>query len=145
VKNDFKKAILALNAEKLTEIFNSLYAGLAAIHHQDTESFYNSVLYGYCRLLAYTLSEPPGSIGTPDLVLLFPDDQTVAIIELKYESKEPESDEKLAAKLEKLADEGLKAIAEKKYSQPYVSKAKKLVKIGLGVTRRGECLAKIGK
>jgi Holliday junction resolvase-like predicted endonuclease len=84
------------------------------------------------------------SIGTPDLVLLFPSDQTVAIIELKYESKKPESDEKLVAKLEELADKVLKAIAEKKYSQPYVSQAKKLVKIGLGVTYRGKCLAKIG-
>jgi hypothetical protein len=143
VKDDFRDAILASNSEKLTEIFNSLYAGLATIHHQDTESFYNSVLYGYCHLFAQTLSEPPGSIGTPDLVLLFPDDQMVAIIELKYESKAPESDEKLAAKLEGLADKALKAIRVKKYYRPYVSKVKTLVKIGLGVTYRGECLAKI--
>ncbi|MDR0548216.1 MAG: ATP-binding protein, partial [Deltaproteobacteria bacterium] len=142
VKNDFKEAILASNADKLTEIFNSLYGGLASIHHQDTESFYNSVLYGYCHLLADTCSEPPGSIGTPDLVLLFPYDQMIAIIELKYESKAPESDEKLAAKLEKLANDALKAIDEKKYNQPYVSKTQKLVKIGLGVTYRGQCLAK---
>jgi hypothetical protein len=143
VIKDFKEAILTSNAVKLTEIFNSLYAGIAAIHQQDTESFKHSVLYGYCRLLALPLSDPPGSSGSPDLVLFFPDEQTVAIIELKYESEEPENEEKLAAKLEELADKGLKAIAEKNYSQPYVSEAKKLVKIGLGVTYRGQCLTKI--
>ncbi|MDR0549625.1 MAG: ATP-binding protein [Deltaproteobacteria bacterium] len=144
VIKDFKEAILSSNAVKLTEIFNSLYTGLAAINQEDTESFQHSVLYGYCRLLALTLSDPPGSSGAPFLVLFFPDDQTVAIIELKYESQAPESEEKLAAKLEELADKGLKAIAEKKYSLPYVSEAKNLVKIGLGVTSRGQCLAKIG-
>jgi hypothetical protein len=108
-----------------------------------------------------TLPEQPGSVGTPDLVIIF-DDGLYAVIELKYEkliehgpeiakaagtktreiSKSSKPNDGMAADLQaKLAKEALSAIAKKKYLRPYWAKAKRIVKIDLGIYGRGQCLA----
>ncbi|MDR1166889.1 MAG: PD-(D/E)XK nuclease domain-containing protein, partial [Deltaproteobacteria bacterium] len=118
-------------------------------HHRAEESFYHSALHAYCWgiLEIPPLSEPPGGEGTPDIILLF-NDGLYVVIELKYqesfglENRDQDAAE-LKAVLANLANQALKAIDAKKYANPYLSRAQKIIKIGLGVRHREECLALI--
>ncbi|MDR1166385.1 MAG: PD-(D/E)XK nuclease domain-containing protein, partial [Deltaproteobacteria bacterium] len=118
-------------------------------HHRAEESFYHSALHAYCWgiLEIPPLSEPPGGEGTPDIIILF-NDGLYVVIELKYqescglESHEKDTD-KLKSVLLNLARQALKAIDAKKYANPYLSRAKKIIKIGLGACHREDCLALI--
>ncbi|MDR1164894.1 MAG: AAA family ATPase [Deltaproteobacteria bacterium] len=132
---------------KLTALIASLYSSLPAKLHRAEESFYHSALHAYCWgiLDIPPLSELPGGEGTPDIILLFADGLYV-VIELKYQKPNdplaPETDEgNLKRFLVNLARQGLKAIDAKKYVNPYLSQAKKIIKIGLGVYHREDCLA----
>ncbi|MDR3154667.1 MAG: ATP-binding protein [Deltaproteobacteria bacterium] len=141
--DDFNAAVRDKNAERLTDVFSSLFAGLDPSHHQPTESFYNALVYAYCSKLGQiALSEPPGSKGTPDLALLFPTASSClcAVIELKFDRGETAKDKRKL--VSRLADDALKAIETKDYWRPYKAQADLLVKIGIGVTYRGECLVK---
>jgi hypothetical protein len=91
-------------------------------------------------LASLVQAEAPGSTGTPDLVITFFDDSLFAVIELKYKYEKQENAD-LDRTVKKLAEEAMEAIRTKKYCEPYVTKAKQLVAIGLGVTNRGKCLA----
>jgi hypothetical protein len=145
VKDDFITAVEKRDTGKLTEMFAALYAGLAAVHHVELESFYNSMLYSYVTGLgSLVLSEAPGAEGTPDIVVLCRGG-LCAVIELKF--KDCGKDIDAGAKgslLRKRAEDALEAIEEKKYAVRYRPYARDLVKIGLGVVTRGECLALIG-
>jgi hypothetical protein len=152
-------------------LFNSVFGSIPARHHRPEEPYYHSVLHGYLFDMpdaAISLAEQPGSTGTPDIVVVF-NDGLCAVIELKYEKGEdddPEDDDEFIAKrtkagkkkkkqglaeeeikliLARLADGALAAIKKKKYSLPYEGRAKKVVKIGLGVYGRGQSLAKIDR
>ncbi|MDR1166982.1 MAG: AAA family ATPase [Deltaproteobacteria bacterium] len=162
--DNFQKAINDMDELELTRIFNSLFSGLPAIHHVDNESCYFKILYGYCnQIKRLILPEIPESIGTPDLIVVFPN-SLYAVIELKYNvgkigdiradtstnAKEAveEKSERIPADnllLRKLANNALIAIRDKKYWAPFEKKAKKLVKIGIGVSYRGQCLALVGE
>jgi hypothetical protein len=137
----FKEAIKALDAPKVTEMIASIFSGLPAVLNKKDEASYHKVLYGYCNMLASLVqAEAPGSTGTPDLVITFFDDSLFAVIELKYKYEKQENAD-LDRTVKKLAEEAMEAIRTKKYCEPYVTKAKQLVAIGLGVTNRGKCLA----
>ncbi|MDR3153172.1 MAG: ATP-binding protein [Deltaproteobacteria bacterium] len=139
----FSMAVRDKDAERLTDVFGSLFAGLDPSHHQPTESFYNALVYAYCSKLGrLALSEPRGSKGTPDLALLFqtPSSCVCAVIELKFDRGETAKDKRKL--VFRLADDALKAIETKDYWRPYKAQADLLVKIGIGVTYRGECLVK---
>ncbi|MDR1050083.1 MAG: AAA family ATPase, partial [Deltaproteobacteria bacterium] len=45
-REDFEKALLAKDSQRMTEIIEAVFIGLAARHHRNEESFYHSVLYG---------------------------------------------------------------------------------------------------
>ncbi|MDR1164884.1 MAG: ATP-binding protein [Deltaproteobacteria bacterium] len=143
----FKEILDSGDEAKLTALITSLYSSLPAKLHRAEESFYHSVLHAYCWgiLDIPPLSELPGGEGTPDIIILFGDGLYV-VIELKYQKPtdplNPETDEeKLKDILGDLASKGLKAIDAKKYANPYLSRANKIIKIGLGVYHREDCLA----
>jgi hypothetical protein len=146
---------------EITRLLNSFFASLPAIHHRPEESFYHSMLLAYFHGvpdIVITLAEHPGAIGTPDLVVVYKDG-TYVIIELKYkketesvqESQEPTAEKSsgnpvptksdVTMILTKLAAEALSAVNSKCYDWPYMDKAKRIVKIGLGVHGRGRSLA----
>ncbi|MDR1086259.1 MAG: PD-(D/E)XK nuclease domain-containing protein [Deltaproteobacteria bacterium] len=135
-KDSFEAALMDRDSEKITELIGSVFASLPAIHHRDDESFYHSVLFGFCRRVSnLVFSETPGAAGTPDLLFYCPNEVYV-VLEIKYDKGKKSSD--LEAILKKQA---LKAICAKGYLSPYMDKAKQLIKIGLGVTCMGKCLA----
>ncbi|MDR1109217.1 MAG: AAA family ATPase [Deltaproteobacteria bacterium] len=137
------EAISRRDPEMLMTILNSLYCAVPAILHSDVESFYHSVLFGYCfNLTIKPDSEQPGGKGTPDLVLRMPDGQC-AILELKYAKATNDIDQspkKKKALMAKKAKEALEAIAAKKYAVPYQAHHDSIMSIGIGVYGRGECL-----
>jgi hypothetical protein len=143
-KRTFKNAIQLGDAEKVSVLFRSLFASLPSRHHRSEESFYHSVLFGYFYDMpdtVITLPERPGAMGIPDLVLIF-DDGLYVVMELKCE-KEADNDlteEKLKTTLTSLAEEGLKAIENKHYLRPYLDRAKKIVKMGVGIYGRDQAL-----
>jgi hypothetical protein len=160
-KDSFRNIVEYGDAVKLTELINSIYASIPARHHRTVESYYHSVLFGYLYDMpdtVITLPEQQGSIGTPDLVIIF-DDGLHVVIELKYEKRMesvPEGKTILGAKrqnklepteaeitaiLNKLAKEALKAIKTKHYLRPYLARARQVMTIGLGIYERGQCLA----
>ncbi|MDR1310187.1 MAG: ATP-binding protein [Deltaproteobacteria bacterium] len=161
-KDIFRDIVEYGYADRLSELINSIYASIPARHHRSVESYYHSVLFGYLYDMpdtVITLPEQPGSIGTPDLVIIF-DDGLHVVIELKYERKiESRSKERtVGAKLEKkhepteaeitgllikLAKGALRAIETKHYLQPYLARSKRVIKIGLGICDRGQSLAVI--
>jgi hypothetical protein len=145
VSDEFMSAAEMRDAGKLTELFAALYAGLAAIHQVELKTFYNSMLYSYVAGLGpLVLSEAPGANGTPDIVLLCREG-LCAVIELKF--NDCGSDVDAATKvilLKNRAEDALKAIETKRYAVRYRTYAHRMLKIGLGVVTRGECLALIG-
>jgi hypothetical protein len=138
----FHGAIRDRDAGKLTRIINSLFAGLPAEHHADNESCYHKVLYGYCHKFGRIVTpERKGAIGNSDLLVIFPDG-LYAVMELKFDvGKSIPLQTRLVAGL---AQTALSAIDEKDYWRPFQAEAKDLVKIGLGVSWRGQCLALMG-
>jgi hypothetical protein len=67
------ESLIEKDCKKFTLIFSSLFAGLPAIHHQNNESRYFKIMYGYLNgLNCLVLPEPPIAIGTPDLIVDFP-------------------------------------------------------------------------
>jgi hypothetical protein len=144
-KRSFKNAVQTGDAEKVSVLFSSLFASLPSRHHRSEESFYHSVLFGYFYDMpdaVITLPEQPGAVGIPDLVLIF-DDGLYVVMELKYK-KEADSDlteEKIKITLASLAEEGLRAIENKHYLRPYLDRAKKIVKMGVGLYGRDQALA----
>ncbi|MDR3152798.1 MAG: ATP-binding protein [Deltaproteobacteria bacterium] len=139
----FSMAVREKDAERLTDVFSSLFAGLDPSHHQPTESFYNALVYAYCSKLGrIALSEPRGSKGMPDMALFFqtPSSCVCAVIELKFDKGETAKDKRKL--VSRLADDALKAIETKECWRPYKAQADLLVKIGIGVAYRGECLVK---
>jgi hypothetical protein len=168
-KIDFYNIIIQYNDKDLSMLFNSVFGSIPARHHRSEESYYHSVLHGYLFDMpdaVISLAEQPGSIGTPDMVVVF-NDGLCAVIELKYDKgdeEDLEDDGKFAARgkkaakkkkkpgpaeaeilktLTQMANDALAAIEKKKYADPYEGRAKKVIKIGLGVYGRGQCLAKI--
>jgi hypothetical protein len=157
-----KGAILERDAQKLTEIFNSLFGGLPSEHHQENESCYHKMVYSYCRALTdMSLPERKGAIGNSDLIAVYFNENVYAIFELKFglakidtgaarsrrdsvESEKTKTEDKINRLLEQLAKEALKAIENKEYWTPFHTGANKIIKIGVGVTRRGKCLVLIG-
>ncbi|MDR1084241.1 MAG: ATP-binding protein [Deltaproteobacteria bacterium] len=138
-KNSFESALMDRDSGRMTELIGSVFASLPAIHHRDNESFYHSVLFGFCRSVCnLVFSETPGAVGTPDLFFYCPNEVYVAL-ELKYDKGTKSSDQE--ALLKKQALKAIYTIDTKSYLSPYLDKAKQLIKIGLGVTYRGKCLA----
>jgi hypothetical protein len=142
-KDNFINALKDRDAKKLTEILNSLFGGLDAIHHEENESCYHKILYGYCKNYdGITITEYHGAVGNPDLVTIFPVDNWCVLIELKFSSDisalNPEKS------LTTLAQNALKAIDTKDYAVPWKAAAQELIKIGIGVTIKGKCVALIG-
>jgi hypothetical protein len=161
---DFYGIIKDKNAADLSILINSIFGSIPAIHHRSEESYYHSVLHGYLYDMpgaVISLAEQPGSIGTPDMVVVF-DDGLRAVIELKYEKgadDDPEEEGTKVARRKKrpgpteaeiskiqatLAQDALAAIDKKKYAQPYEGRSKKVIKIGLGIYGRGRSLALMG-
>ncbi|MDR1110180.1 MAG: AAA family ATPase [Deltaproteobacteria bacterium] len=162
-KIDFYSIVKEKNAKDLSTLINSIFASIPAIRHRTEESYYHSVLHGYLYDMpgaVISLSEHPGSIGTPDIVVVF-DEGLYAVIELKYEKGEdgdPENEGDKVAKrrkkpgpseaeimrtLTKMAQDALTVITDKEYPRPYEHRAKEVIKIGLGIYGRGQSLAKI--
>jgi hypothetical protein len=146
-KTAFKAAVLSGDGERLTQMLRSVLASVPAIHHRPEESYYHSVLFGYFHGMPETvmaLPEQPGAAGTPDLVLVFADGLCV-VMELKYKRGEEPGlpEDRIQKTLAGLADGGLKAIQRKRYCWPYLEKARRIVKIGIGIYGRGHVLAKM--
>jgi hypothetical protein len=163
-KDSFRNIVEYDDAVKLTELINSIYASIPARHHRPVESYYHSVLFGYLYDMpgtAITLPEQPGSIGTPDLVIIF-DDGLHVVVELKYEkrmesvpeektlsgakrqNKREPTEAEITELLNKLAKEALNAIGTKRYLRPYLARARQVMTIGLGIYGRGRSLALMG-
>ncbi|MDR1166529.1 MAG: AAA family ATPase [Deltaproteobacteria bacterium] len=138
-KDLFHDAIRDRDDGKLSRIINSVFAGLPAERHDNRESCYHKILYGYCYKFGRIVTpERKGAIGNSDLLVIF-SDGLYAAIELKFDvGRSVPKQERLVAKLAKMA---LSSIDAKDYWRPYQAEAKELVKIGLGVSWRGQCLA----
>jgi hypothetical protein len=93
-------------------------------------------------MTSLTIAEYHGAVGNPDLVTIFPIDNLYVIIELKFSSDisaiNPEKS------LTELAQNALKAIETKDYAVPWKAAAQELIKIGIGVTDKGNCVVLIG-
>jgi hypothetical protein len=135
----FHGAIRDRDSGKLTRIIDSVFAGLPAEHHANNESCYHKVLYGYCHKFSrIVIPERKGAVGNSDLVVIFPG-RLYVVIELKFDAGDETPNQ--AGLVSRLAREALSAIEKKDYWRPFQAEAGELVKIGLGVSWRGQCLA----
>jgi hypothetical protein len=140
-KDSSESALMDRDSVRMTDLIGSVFASLTAVHHRDDESFYRSVLFGFClRVGNLVFPETPGAVGTPDLFFYYPG-EVYAALELKYDKGTESSDQE--ALLKKQVLKAIYAIDTKDYLSPYPDKAGQLIKIGLGVTCRGKCLAVI--
>ncbi|MDR1165517.1 MAG: ATP-binding protein [Deltaproteobacteria bacterium] len=145
-QTDFIKAIVAEDSTKLSIFIESFIGAIPASLHIPKESYYHSVFYGYLKGLAklQTLPEIAGADGTPDILCVIDNDLYV-VVELKYKDNpeiHPMSvSQKTKNALERLAISALKTIDAKNYLRPYLAKAKKILKLGLGVYGRGRAMA----
>jgi hypothetical protein len=89
-----------------------------------------------------TIPEAQEDTGNQGLTVIFPDSGLYAVIELKFDrGAKCKNTDRLTANLAKKA---LKSINTKDYWVPYKVLARKLIKIGLGVTHRGRCQVLVG-
>ncbi|MDR1166778.1 MAG: ATP-binding protein [Deltaproteobacteria bacterium] len=145
-KNNFIQAIKSENSNKLSILIDSFFGAIPASLHIHKEAYYHSVLYGYLEGLTDLIAFPekPGADGTPDILLVIGEDLYI-IVELKYKDNlELESvgdNHKIKTAMEKLAIYAIKTIDAKNYLRPYLAKAKKILKLGLGVYGRGRVVA----
>ncbi|MDR1164891.1 MAG: ATP-binding protein [Deltaproteobacteria bacterium] len=145
LKNDFIKAIIAEDSIKLSTLIDSFFGAIPASLHIPQEAYYHSVLYGYLNGLINikALPEIPGADGTPDILCVIGDDLYV-IVELKYKDQDTHPlrlNQKIKTAMERLAISALKTIDAKHYLRPYLTKATKILKLGLGVYGRGHSMA----
>ncbi|MDR1166783.1 MAG: AAA family ATPase [Deltaproteobacteria bacterium] len=144
-KVNFYNALKYKDSQKLTLIFSSLFAGLPAIRHRDNESYYFKIIYGYLNgLNCLVLPELPMAIGTPDLIAAYPEEKLRAIIELKFSPDIPTDEAAKTKILNAMANKALLAIENKRYFWSSWDETTQLVKIGVGITLRGECLVLFG-
>ncbi|MDR1166225.1 MAG: ATP-binding protein [Deltaproteobacteria bacterium] len=146
LNNNFIKAVVAEDSNKLSIFIDSFFGSIPASLHIPKESYYHSVIYGYLNGLTNltALSEIPGADGTPDIVCVIDKDLYV-VVELKHKDN-PETNPALDSRktktaLKRLAISSLKSIDAKNYLRPYLAKAKKILKLGLGVYGRGRAMA----
>jgi hypothetical protein len=136
----FRSAAAAKDADALTGIINSVYAGIASKHHRSNESFYCSILRTYClALFERAAMEESGAKGDTDLVVDL-GQNAVAVIELKYDPEEKNAERAL----DRLARNALKQIKEKQYGRQYRKPGTAVFDIGLGVVGRGQAKAVFG-
>ncbi|MDR1167211.1 MAG: ATP-binding protein [Deltaproteobacteria bacterium] len=143
--NDFINAIITEDSNSLSILIDSFFGAIPAALHIHKESYYHSVLYGYLKGLTdlLTLPEIPGADGTPDIVCVI-DDELYVIVELKYRkslTRPATIDQKIKNVMRGLAISALETIDEKKYMRPYLAKAKKILRLGLGIYGRGHAMA----
>jgi hypothetical protein len=140
------QAISTCDGRKFSNIVAALYKGLPAEHHtqkDDTESFYHSILWAYCKgLVTSAKAEEPDSGGDLDLLLVLKDD-THVVIELKY--AKDKGQENVDELLEQLANQALKSISSHDYGGHYRLQGKNFITIGLGVFGRGQAKALFGQ
>jgi hypothetical protein len=146
LKNDFIEAIKTEDSKKLSILIDSFFGSIPASLHISEEAYYHSVLYGYLEGLTDLIAFPekPGADGTPDIICVIDEDLYV-IVELKYKdmpvTHSVDDNHKTKISMEKLAIFALKTIDAKNYLRPYLAKAKKTLRLGLGVCGRGRALA----
>jgi hypothetical protein len=145
-QTNFIDAIIAEDSDKLSILIDSFFGAIPASLHIEKEAYYHSVFYGYLEGLADLIAFPekPGADGTPDIICVIDNDLYV-IVELKYQIK-PESnpadiDQLAETTMRRLAIFALETIDAKKYLRPYLAKAKKILRLGLGVCGRGRTVA----
>jgi hypothetical protein len=139
------KAIKDHDGPKLTQIIKSVFSRIPAQHYGKqiiNEYYFHDLLLAYFfGLVVEVRPEESGPLGNLDLILVTYDD-IHAVIEIKYAKSEGRAG--LEEALDKLANQGLKAIKEKKYGETYRLAGHDFVTIGLGVIGRGEAKAVFG-
>jgi hypothetical protein len=149
---------------RLASFFASLFASVPAKFHPKLasggEGFYRSAVEGHLyRTDRLMVSEPAGAKARPDLIATCPDGLLAAIeiefglvvndpakVEDKWWRKETEAERAVRARKEgrllaRLARKALDASRRKDYGPPFQAHSGQRVRIGLGVTWRGKCLA----
>ncbi|MDR1166224.1 MAG: ATP-binding protein [Deltaproteobacteria bacterium] len=141
-QTDLINAIITEDSNKLSKLIDSFFGAIPAALHISKEAYYHSVFFAYLEGLTKlkALPEIPGADGTPDILCVIDTDLYV-IIELKYkndlELNPMANDQKAKTTMRKLAISALEAIDAKNYLRPYLAKAKKILRLGLGVYGRG--------
>ncbi|MDR2199189.1 MAG: AAA family ATPase [Deltaproteobacteria bacterium] len=143
---ELNEALTKREGTLLTKIIRRLFARIPAEHYKKNEklneSFFHMILMSYFSgLLPDVRSEPAGSVGDADLILITAGGLR-AVMEIKFApSAEPV---KLEETLDKLANLGLKTIGKKKYGESDRLKGCDFAVIGVGVVGRGNAKAVFG-
>ncbi|MDR2141627.1 MAG: ATP-binding protein, partial [Deltaproteobacteria bacterium] len=143
---ELNQALRERDGQLLTKIIQKLFSRIPAEHYEKNEelkeSFFHMFLLSYCSgLLPEVRPEPPGPLGDADLILITASGLR-AVLEVKFAPSAAPA--KLEATLNKLANQGLKAIKEKKYGETDRLKGYDFAIIGVGVIGRGEAKAVFG-
>ncbi|MDR2199764.1 MAG: ATP-binding protein [Deltaproteobacteria bacterium] len=139
------KSLQEQDGPNLTRIINAVFSRIPAVHYGKqliNEYFFHDILLGYFSgLVAEVRAEERGPLGDADLIVVTSEGLHV-VIEIKYSaSADPD---KLEETLDKLANQGLKVIKEKKYGETYRQAGKNFTFIGLGVVGWGQAKAVFG-
>jgi hypothetical protein len=139
------KALKNQDSPRLTQLINAVFSRIPAVHYgkqRVNEYFFHDILLGYLYgLVAEVRAEERGPLGDADLIVVTSEGLHV-VIEIKYaKSADPD---KLEEALDKLANQGLQVIKEKKYGETYRQAGKNFVTIGLGVVGWGQAKAVFG-
>jgi hypothetical protein len=144
---ELENAFLTRDAKTLSDTLRGVLTGVpASLHPPDfksldnelktswNENYCNTIFLIYFRGLAIDVRpKAPGSMGNPDLTL-FLKDQTKALIETKRQKDVGQND--VPFTLNKVANDALKTIIDKKYGQQYRLQGDKVVTVGLGVVNQ---------
>jgi hypothetical protein len=140
------KALYAQDGPRLTRIIKAVFSRIPAKHYGNqrvNEYFFHDLLLAYFKgLVAEVRSEESGPLGDLDLILVT-DEGLHAVIAIKYAQRAGRAG--IEEALDKLANQGLAAIKEKKYGESYQLEGLDFVTIGLGVIDRGMVKAVFGE
>ena len=141
--NKIIDAILADDIEKLKKEIESLTT-IKLSYNDSTEHFYHGLYYGVLLRLeteSYEVKSNRESGGGRYDIAIIPKDnnKTGYVIEFKVLKDEKSKDEIIKMKLEKLAEEAIKQIEDKKYETELVNRGIRNIKI-LGIAFKGNTI-----
>ena len=124
-----RDALIAEDIESFVKKLQSFFADIPSRLHIPREAYYHSLTYLMLRLVgAQTLLEKETDKGRIDVVLELSD--KIYIIEFKFATN------KRIKQVDTLCKKALKQIKEMQYYEPYQSKGKRILLLGLGFLKK---------
>jgi hypothetical protein len=142
-KINLSNAILKKDIKTLTKLIETVYSTLIYNKQMLNEQFFQAILHVYLIGAKFEVfSEQSSATGRLDLLIII-NSNIYIIIEIKYiKYNEEDNEEQRNILMDEKCNETLEQIENKDYDQPYLIKAKEIIKMALVIYGKGKVMVK---